>query len=416
MDFGNFAGGFAKGMTNAIQLDQGQQKINLLKQQAQNEQKQKILDGINTNVGNATKQIKLIHDGVSQKIMAVQNSGLPPDQISAQVSQLQMQEKQAISHIVDPIEQTLNAAATQGYPVKPGTLQSMADNIINLSPSAQEQTTNKASSAGATKKAEQQAIADVNGTSYKPVGAFSPSLNKQFTAYDNGKGGLLMLENGQFKPVPDDTYPVGTQVQGSKTEALGQKTTSSLQDQIIKGKDQVAQLDQVVKNFDPSFLTLPKQAYLAGLKGAARLGIQLSPENEADVKKYATFAQDSIALVNQTIHDLTGAQMNQYEAGRIRKQVPDPENDDPVTFKAKLENALKLSKLAIARHNFFLKNGVDFNFSSDKNPPISLEQMGSMIEQSIKSEISTLKENNPNMDDETAKRLAIQRAKQDYGL
>ena len=155
MAFGNFAGGFAQGMTNAIELQQGQQKINLLRQQQQNEQQKQILDGINTNIGNATKQIQLMHDGISQKIMAIQNSGLPPDQISAQISQLQTQEKQAVSSIVAPLEQTITAAANQGLPVRPGTLQSMVDNILNLSPTASEGAQNKAITAGATAYAEQ---------------------------------------------------------------------------------------------------------------------------------------------------------------------------------------------------------------------------------------------------------------------
>ena len=416
MAFGNYAGGFAKGMTNAIELQQGQQKINILKQQQQNEQQQKILDTINTNNDNAIKNIKLLHDQASQKIMAIKNSGLPQDQIDAQVSQIQAREKAAVATIVTPLENTQYAAKQQGFPVTPGSVQSMADNILNLSPSASETSQNKATTAGEIKKSEQQAIADVAGTSYKTVGAFSPSLNKQFTMLDDGKGGLYMVQNGKLVAAPEDSYPVGTQVQGSKEEALGQKTKSDLETQIVKGKDQVAQLDQVLKNFDPSFLTLPKQAYIAALKGAAKLGIKLSPKDEESVRNYATFAQNSIALVNQTIHDLTGAQMNQYEAGRIRKQVPDPENDDPVTFKAKLENASHLAKLAVARHNFFLRNGISFDFSSDKSPPVSLEQMGTMIEQSVKDEIAALKKNNPTMSDETAKSLAIQRAKQDYGL
>ncbi len=77
---------------------------------------------------------------------------------------------------------------------------------------------------------------------YKRFGAFSPSLNKRFTAFDDGQGNISMLdEQGQLVDAPPDVYPASTQVTGGASETLTRK-----EGQELRGtqREAVASLDE----------------------------------------------------------------------------------------------------------------------------------------------------------------------------
>jgi hypothetical protein len=61
--------------------------------------------------------------------------------------------------------------------------------------------------------------------------------------------------------------------------------------------------------------------------------------------------------------ELTGAQMSAKEADRLRLAQPDPgeqfwQGDDPVTFKAKMNDVVITTRAAVARYQYYLSQGL----------------------------------------------------------
>ena len=96
------------------------------------------------------------------------------------------------------------------------------------------------------------------------------------------------------------------------------------------------------------------------------------------IRRVADWQLDAWTQVNETIKAITGAQMSEPEAKRIMNQLPDPRDADffkissPTEYKAKLERALQEAKLAVARQQYFLKNGLEPVFEkterTERNP------------------------------------------------
>lgn len=184
------------------------------------------------------------------------------------------------------------------------------------------------------------------------------------------------------------------------------KTQGALEEDVVTAKDTLVGLEKTMESFDPEFLTYFGKFKAGTLNILDKFGAELSDDQKEFIKNYSEFAQNSIKTVNETIKQITGAQMSEKEAGRIRKQVPDPENNAPTEFKTKLENSIAQMKLAIARKQYMLKNGIEHDFSSDEEPPVSLEGMKQIINARGKEL----------MDSGVPREQAIQQVRQEFGL
>ena len=87
---------------------------------------------------------------------------------------------------------------------------------------------------------------------------------------------------------------------------------------------------------------------------------------------YTTFTQDSIANINRYIKEITGAQMSEAEAKRLRKAVADAGDgiltgDSPRTFLAKAKNAIRKARLAKHRALMLRDKGLNWDDMSEKD-------------------------------------------------
>lgn len=135
------------------------------------------------------------------------------------------------------------------------------------------------------------------------------------------------------------------------------KTQGDIETQIVAAREQRVRARNILASFDNRFLKWSGkiQGTLAGL--ADKAGVNLSEENQQFLTEFTTFSQDAIENINLYIKALTGAQMSEAEAGRLRKAMPDPENDSPIQFKVKLDNVLKKAALAEARFLLLREKG-----------------------------------------------------------
>lgn len=143
---------------------------------------------------------------------------------------------------------------------------------------------------------------------------------------------------------------------------LTSRTTSNLQESLINSAEGLARLSEVQRTFEPEFLTVGGK-----IKGFVTQTLDkinpdaLTDEQKGFLDRYSTFAKTAFDNINRYIKEITGAQMSEFEADRLRKGIPDPERDSPRQFQAKMNQSVRELKLARARATYLIKNnlGVD---------------------------------------------------------
>lgn len=93
---------------------------------------------------------------------------------------------------------------------------------------------------------------------------------------------------------------------------------------------------------------------------------KLKPEQKQQLEDYAAYRADAFDTLNEYIRSVTGAAMTNAEAERITKGIINPgaswwEGDSPAEFKAKLDNAMKNSRLAMVRMSYAKAAGRPWN-------------------------------------------------------
>lgn len=100
-----------------------------------------------------------------------------------------------------------------------------------------------------------------------------------------------------------------------------------------------------------------------------RLGIEafdISPEQERKVGDAAAYRQRLLTNVNSYIKEITGATVGQGDETRRLMAVQPNESDSPAQLMAKLQGAMDMARLNIARYRYMQGAGGD-------NPPTDME-------------------------------------------
>ncbi len=100
--------------------------------------------------------------------------------------------------------------------------------------------------------------------------------------------------------------------------------------------------------FAPEFLQLPTQIKNFAVKMADIAGLPLPEEAKAGLRDFTAFKQRTSANLNAYIKFITGAQMSNPEAIRLRKDVP-TDDDSPEEYQTKLNKTISTLSAANAR-------------------------------------------------------------------
>lgn len=173
-------------------------------------------------------------------------------------------------------------------------------------------------------------------------------------------------------------------------------------------------LGDLQKQFDPSFQTLPTELFVKGLNTLERTGVKLSENQRTLVERVSVFKRNAFDVINRTIRRITGAQMSEPEANRIKRQVPDPDRDGPTAFKAKLDDTITQLKLVRARRRIMLERGVLHDFSSTSPPPISIAQTEQIIEARGAELVEQIQAENPGLSDDDAFQMATEQLRAEF--
>jgi hypothetical protein len=142
------------------------------------------------------------------------------------------------------------------------------------------------------------------------------------------------------------------------------KTKGAIEEKLLGGKEQLARMTQISAEFKPEYQEIGTRLGTAWTSIKSRLGKGVSDEDAkllTDFRKFQRKAQENINLY---IKELTGAQMSEAEASRLKLAQPDPgakwwQGDDPITFKANIDDVLRSTRAAIARYEYYKAKGLD---------------------------------------------------------
>ena len=179
---------------------------------------------------------------------------------------------------------------------------------------------------------------------------------------DPKSGMKVQTENG-LRPLKKGERSVDTS--GSLADTgLTKKSLSTLQDKLISTQATSDSISRSIEKFDSKFLTFGGKAKMGALAMADSAGIPLSDDMKAELGEFTSFKSNSLGMLNEYIKSITGAAMTNAEAERLRKTMPDPENDSPTEFMSKLENVYDQTLVARQRASYMLENGLTLEQTS----------------------------------------------------
>lgn len=159
------------------------------------------------------------------------------------------------------------------------------------------------------------------------------------------------------------------------TGQLSKTTVGDVEKSVISTADAVTRLNNIQFSYRPEYQNIKFRTGQAWNTLKDKFG-GLSPAEKTELTQYSQYRQNSLQNLNQTIKDITGAAMGVQEAERIIATLPNAgadifSGDSPTEFEAKLNNGIAQTKYALARKNYSLRKGLNWESTPlDKMPNI----------------------------------------------
>lgn len=217
---------------------------------------------------------------------------------------------------------------------------------------------------------------------------------------------------------------------GGGGTGLEKKTIGGIEQKIIDAKEQRIRsenlLSQIEKNDE--FLTIPGKLKAWGLNIADKMNWSLTKEQKSYLERQSVFIQDSLENINLYIKALTGAQMSQKEADRLRLALEDAgegifQGNGPAKFKALAKNTIRKAKLAEIRFKILKERGfIDLNWQPTEENKERVEGRYNYdwVENQLKEIAQTLGEQiefrNPQMKPDEIKKEVQRQLRERYGM
>jgi hypothetical protein len=179
-------------------------------------------------------------------------------------------------------------------------------------------------------------------------------------------GNMFMDEAGDYQNLPFGSQVFTAQTSGEGPDAalgFGTKGQNMLDEKIINTDAQLMRIDNTIREFETKYQSIPFKASMTVADWSEKLGRELPPEQQAELTEYAQFRRGAMENLNQTIREITGAQLSPGEAVRISQQLPNPgiglmDGDGPTGFMAKAKDVRRYIKAAQNRALDFRQKGI----------------------------------------------------------
>jgi len=207
----------------------------------------------------------------------------------------------------------------------------------------------------------------------------------------------------------------GTQVTVSPTISLGKPAQGKVDEGLLDTSRGVMALTQIEGMFKPEYQQAVPRLGAAWSSIKEKAGVGLSPQDGKFLQDFSAYKRNAINTMNEYIKSITGAAMSEMEAQRILRGMPNPgqgiiDGDSPTEFKAKLDDAMKQTKMALARYTYIKKNG---GMSIDTLPLDKMPQIMNQRGQALEAQI---KQANPNLNQQQVEGRVRQFLAQEFGL
>lgn len=169
------------------------------------------------------------------------------------------------------------------------------------------------------------------------------------------------------------------------TGALSKTTAGNVQKDVITTADAVTRLNDIQFSYKPEYQTIQYRGKQAWSTIRDKFG-SLPEADKQQLADYSKYRQNALQNLNRTIKDLTGAAMGVQEAERIISSLPNAgtgilDGDSPVEFEAKLNNAIRQTKYALARQQYSLRKGLSWESTPLDKIPSIVQARGKAIAQ-----------------------------------
>ena len=183
----------------------------------------------------------------------------------------------------------------------------------------------------------------------------------------DGKGGFTVLTNAD------------------QTSGMATSTTNTVQGKALNTSEGLRRMRGIIDSFEPDFLKKPYRAKQAWNNMAEGWGLKtLDDSEELSLDEYTSFGRKTTENINLYIKEITGAQMSEKEADRLRLVMPDFgdgwwKGDGPTKFKSKMMDTYKQLLYANARYNYVMKNGFTVGKNADGEAVAFLDGNGDKL-------------------------------------
>jgi hypothetical protein len=170
------------------------------------------------------------------------------------------------------------------------------------------------------------------------------------------------------------------------TGQLSKTTAGDVEKSVITTADAVTRLNNIQFSYKPQYQNIGFRTKQAWNTLRDKFG-SLPETDKRQLAEYSQYRQNALQNLNQTIKDITGAAMGVQEAERIIATLPNAGSDifggdSPTEFESKLNNGITQTKYALARKNYALRKGLNWESTPlDKMPSIINERGAAVAKQ-----------------------------------
>lgn len=209
--------------------------------------------------------------------------------------------------------------------------------------------------------------------------------------------------------------PVYFEGDPNQFQEFGTKASNDIEGRILNSGAMLNRLNDTRALFKPEYLEFGTRVGAEWGRLKDKMGTATA-EEQALVGEFSRFKSEAFNNLNTTLKELSGAAVTPQEAERLNEQLPNAgtgifDGDSPVEFQAKLEQAIKQQKLAVARYNLWLsagRTGKPWDLGRLNDVPALLNQRGQQIEAEIRAQGLT--------DEATIQKMTEQQLRKEAGI
>jgi len=173
---------------------------------------------------------------------------------------------------------------------------------------------------------------------------------------------------------PETGQVTFTQGVGAGAGAMEKTTKKNLEQDVQTLTGRISQIDQIARDFDPSFLQIPTQLSMYGYQLGERLNLlDIPPSVQRQMNAYSSFRARTQEIFSGLLKELSGAAVTKFELDNAKTFIPSKE-DSPTQFQSKLRGFQATSNAALYRAQNLLSGKDAITDNLAKKYPLSITQ------------------------------------------